>query len=114
MPASKPTTVDEYLRALPEDRRALVAQLRDLARRHLRSFREGIEFGMPYYRRSPVDAVGFANRAGYIAVYLGKATLAQVRDRVTDLDVGEGCLRFRPPGKIDFVLVEELFRLAAR
>jgi uncharacterized protein YdhG (YjbR/CyaY superfamily) len=107
------TTVDGYLKGLPEDRRAVIARLREIARRTLPGFTEGMEYGMPYYRRGRSDAVGFASKAQHIAIYVGRDVLAAHGTPLGAYDVGKGCVRFSHPDRIDWELVEAVFRTAA-
>lgn len=112
MVQSRASTVDSYLAELPDDRRAAIARMRALAVRFLKGFDEKMEFGMPYYRGPGGRGIGFASQARYIAIYCGEP--AAERARQAGLDVGKSCTRFPHPDRIDWAVVEDLFRLTAR
>ena len=44
-------TVTEYLLEVPEERLATLKKLRALCRKHLKGFKESMEYGMPSYWR---------------------------------------------------------------
>jgi uncharacterized protein YdhG (YjbR/CyaY superfamily) len=113
MTASAPKTVDGYLRGLPDDRRAAITRMREIAVRTLTGFTEGMEYGMPYYRRGPRDAIGFASKAQHIAIYAGEKVLSAHKRSLASYDLGNGCVRFARIDRIDWALVEALFRTAA-
>jgi uncharacterized protein YdhG (YjbR/CyaY superfamily) len=112
MVQSKGRTVEGYLLDLPAERRAPIERMREIALRTLTGFTEGIEYGMPFYRRSATEAVGFASQRQYIALYPGVEVLTAFRRELGGLDLGKGCVRFRRPEQIDWSLVERLFKAA--
>jgi uncharacterized protein YdhG (YjbR/CyaY superfamily) len=114
MVQSKARSVDEYLAGLPEERRAPVERMREIARRRLKGFEEGMEYGMPCYRRSPDGMVAFASQRQHVALYPGAAVLTALQKELTGLDVGKGCIRFARPEQIDWTLVERVFAAAGR
>jgi uncharacterized protein YdhG (YjbR/CyaY superfamily) len=114
MPADGTSPVDSYLAKLPPERRAVLERMRHLARRELVGFTEGLEYGMPFYRRDATTGVGFASRAGYVAIYPGDPILSELRARFASEHLGKGCVRFRRPDRIEWDAVEELFRRCAR
>ncbi len=115
MPVSKAATVDAYLDELPPDRRAVVATVRDLVRRHLPAgYAESMSFGMigwgiplerypDTYNRQPLGYVSLAAQKHHYALYLMCAYMdpadeAWLRDAFAvagkKLDIGKSCLRF--------------------
>jgi len=113
MTAAPAKSVEAYLEALPEDRRAVIARMREIALRTLPGFSEGMEYGIPYYRRGPHDAIGFSSRAQYVAIYAGENVLSAHRRPLEGHDAGNGCVRFARIDAIDWALVESLFRTAS-
>jgi hypothetical protein len=118
MPA-KPTTVEEYLSGLPEDRRKAIETVRQVILKNLdRDYEEGIQYGMigyyvPHrvypagYHCDPKQPLGFAglgSQKNYMSLYLmctyGDADRA-LRFREAwaktgkKLDMGKACLRFK-------------------
>jgi len=58
---AKPTTVEEYLASLPDDRRAAIGAVRDVILKHLDSgYEEGISYGMiGYYVPHKIYPAGY-------------------------------------------------------
>ncbi len=123
------TTVEEYLAALPDDRREVVASVADLVRRHLPpGYAEGIGFGMitwsvplerfaDTYNGQPLAYVSLAAQKRHYALYLmanyGDLELeSRFREQWIAtgrrLDLGKSCLRFRSLDDLDLGLVGEL------
>ncbi len=109
-------TVDEYLAALPEDRRAAISAVRYVILRNLPDgFREGMAFGMigyhvplerlpDTYNGQPLGLAGLASQKHHMSLYLNDVygnpeTEAWFRDRYVasgrKLDMGKSCVRFR-------------------
>jgi uncharacterized protein YdhG (YjbR/CyaY superfamily) len=114
MVQSKARTVDEYLGELPPERRVALQRMREIALRSLRGFQEGMEYGMPIYRRSPTEGVAFASQRRYVSVYPGVEVLTAFRRDLIGHDVGKGCIRFPSPEQIDWALVERIFKAVAK
>ena len=116
MASSRATTVEDYLAELPAERRAVVAEVRDLVRRHLPAgYEETMNWGMisyeiplarypATYNRQPLTYAALAAQKSHYALYLncvyqdaGRATaLADGFARAgKKLDMGKSCLRFK-------------------
>jgi len=82
---SKATTVDDYLRALPDDRRAAVSAVRDVILKNLDSnYEEGMQYGMIGYYvphrvypsgyhcdpKQPLPFASLASQKNYMSLYL--------------------------------------------
>jgi uncharacterized protein YdhG (YjbR/CyaY superfamily) len=103
--------VDAYVEQVDEGRRAAVALLRDLCRRHLVGFEEGMGYGMPGYRRagSGEGEIGFAAQKQYLSFYVTRTdVMAAHRDRLAGLSVGKGCIRYRRPEQVDEDVVRSI------
>jgi hypothetical protein len=108
-------TPQEYLDALPEERRAVIAALRDLILKNLPSgYRESINYGMltyevplerypKTYNKQPLAYLGLAAQKNYYSLYLmciysetgGEAKLREEFLKAgKKLDMGKSCLRF--------------------
>jgi uncharacterized protein YdhG (YjbR/CyaY superfamily) len=111
---STAVTVDEYLREVPEERRACLDALRRACREHLVGFDEAMAYGMPSYARDGEVAVAFASQKQHIALYMmRKDVLAAHRDRLAGLNVGKGCIRYRRPAQVDLAVVESMLEQTA-
>lgn len=115
MPKLKTTSVEQYLAALPADRRTIVEAVRKLVRRHLpRGYEEAVNWNMivyqvpleryPHtYNGQPLAYVALAAQKQYFALYLlgvyqreAQAALAEAFAAAgKTLDMGKSCVRFR-------------------
>ena len=110
------TTVEEYLKALPEERSAVVSGVRDLIRRSLPAgYQETFAWGMimyviplerfpKTYNGHPLSIVALAAQKNYYSLYLMGAYGNPEKERWLreeaikagkKLDMGKSCLRFR-------------------
>tara|TARA_Y100000758_G_scaffold291281_1_gene245534 strand:- start:227 stop:721 length:495 start_codon:yes stop_codon:yes gene_type:complete len=116
---SKVKDVEEYLAALPEDRREAITTIRKVILKNLpKGYEEGIQWGMPSYfvplsaypsgyncqPDQPLPFVGFASQKNHMAfygfcIYMDDA----LKDRFVEdwkktgkkLDMGKSCVRFK-------------------
>ena len=116
MVTSDARTPDEYIAALPEDRREAVRTVRDVVRDNLPAgFEEGMLYGMigwyiplerfpNTYNGQPLGLAALASQKNYMSLYLNSVygdprTEAWFKDRHAAsgkrLDMGKSCVRFR-------------------
>lgn len=121
MASSKAKTVEEYLAELPEDRRMVIASVRDLVNRHIPDgYVEAMSWGMiawevplsrypTTYNKQPLPYVALAAQKQYYALYLtvcyaNSAQDVVLRNAYADagmkLDMGKSCLRFKKPAEL--------------
>ena len=116
---SKVRDVEEYLAALPEDRREAITAIRNVILKNLpKGYEEGIQWGMPSYfvplseypsgyncqPDQPLPFVGFASQKNHMAFYGFCIYIDEVlKDRFVEdwkktgkkLDMGKSCVRFK-------------------
>jgi uncharacterized protein YdhG (YjbR/CyaY superfamily) len=103
--------VQTYLQHVPLDRVACLTELRQLCLNILVDYEEGMEYGMPCYKKNGTVEVGFASQKRYIALYILKPTVVDAyREELAGLSVGKGCIRFPRPDKVDFTVITKLLR----
>jgi uncharacterized protein YdhG (YjbR/CyaY superfamily) len=110
---SSAKTVPAYLKEVPAERKAALIKLRALCRRHLKGFKESMEYGMPNYRRNGVAEVGFASQKHFIALYILRTDVMRSHRymlNIPGVTLGKGCIRYLKPEKIDFNVVEKMLR----
>ena len=131
---SDAATVAEYLDALPADRRAEVAAVRDLVRANLPAgYDEAMRWGMiawevpmavsgPTYNGKPLMYVALGSQKRHIALYLCGLNCvagqeAELRAAYAaagrKLDIGKACLRFRGPEELEAGAVARVIRAVA-
>ncbi|MFD6355291.1 iron chaperone [Nocardia tengchongensis] len=114
MPRSTASTVDEYLSGLPDDRRAVLTEIRKLCREILADFREDMQYGMPVYERDGAAEIAFASQKQYISFYLMRSDLRETfSEQLAGHDMGKGCLRFRKAGTVDLALLRAILEATA-
>ena len=127
------TTVEGYIKQVPEDRRAAFEQLRQAILNHLpKGFVETISYGMIGYvvphttypagyhcsPKLPLPFINLANQKNFIALYhmgiyadpelLDWFVTAYPSHSKTKLDMGKSCLRFKKMDRIPFDLIGQL------
>jgi uncharacterized protein YdhG (YjbR/CyaY superfamily) len=110
-------TVTEYLLDVPQERLAVLKKLRALCRKHLKGFKETMEYGMPSYWRDGVAEVGFASQKNFVALYILRTDVMNAHtDQLqgTGISHGKGCIRYSKPERVDFAVVESMLKATAR
>ena len=106
--------VDSYLAQVPEGRRAVLGEMREVCRRLLPGFAESMRYGMPAYSRDGVAEIAWASQKRYISLYVMRAdVIAAHRELLAGLDVGKGCIRYRSPAAVEFTVVRSMLTAVA-
>ncbi|MFB6898037.1 iron chaperone [Streptomyces hydrogenans] len=114
MVRSEASDVPGYLAGVPEGRRAVLTEARELCRAELPGFDEVMAYGMPAYARDGVCEIAFASQKQYISFYLMRGDVREAfEERLAGRDMGKGCLRFRRPEQVDLDLLRDLLRATA-
>jgi hypothetical protein len=129
---SKATTVDQYLAALPEDRRAALSAVRDVILENLdEDYEEGIQYGMIGYYvphkvfpagyhtdpKQPLPFASLASQKSHMAVYL-MCVYGQQEQWFREawaktgkkLDMGKSCVRFKKLEDVALDVIGEAIR----
>jgi uncharacterized protein YdhG (YjbR/CyaY superfamily) len=125
---SEATTVDQYLAELPQDRRAALANVRQVVLENLPTgFEEVMNWGMityqvpletypDTYNKQPLMYAALASQKNYMAVYLSgiysseqsrKEFEAAYKATGKRFDVGKSCVRFRALDDLPLDLIGE-------
>jgi hypothetical protein len=131
MASSTATTVEEYLREMPEDRRAIISPLRDWINRHLpEGFEEAMNWGMiswqiplqryPHtYNNKPLLYASLAAQKQYNSLYLmclythgsiyNEDWLKnQFAEHQLKLNIGKSCVRFKQLEDLPLAVIAEV------
>jgi uncharacterized protein YdhG (YjbR/CyaY superfamily) len=129
MVQSKAATVEEYLDELPAERRAVLAEVRNVLKQNMPpGFRETVAFGMityciplekypNTYNKQPLGYVGLAAQKNYNALYLMRVygdpvqrqqLEAGFRQAGKKLDMGKSCVRFRKADDLPLDVIGKL------
>ena len=106
--------IDSYIAQVPEERRAVLTEIRDACRMLLAGFAESMTHGMPTYSRDGIGEIAWASQKRYISLYVMRADVLDAhRARLAGLDVGKGCIRYRSPAAGDFAVVRSMLTAVA-
>ena len=107
----KPTTIDEYLAALGDDKRAALEKLRKAIRAAAPKAVECICYGMPAFRLNGKPLVGFAAAAKHCAFHpMNGSTVKAHSADLQDYDTSKGTIRFQADDPLPTALVRKLVR----
>ena len=107
-------TIDEYIALFPEDRQAVLRQVRQTIRAAAPEAEERISYGMPALWQGET-LVWFAAMKDHIGLYPTAAGVEAFRDRLSAYKTSKGAIQF-PYGKpIDCDLIADItrFRVSA-
>jgi uncharacterized protein YdhG (YjbR/CyaY superfamily) len=106
----KPKTIDEYLDALSEDKRAALEGLRKTIKAAAPGAEECISYQIAAFRRNGI-LVGFGATAKHCAFYLmSSTTLEAHKDELEGYDTSKGTIRFQPDKPLPAALVRKLVK----
>ncbi len=106
----RPTTIDEYLAALPEEHRAALEHLRRTIRRAAPGAEERLSYGICAFRLDGM-LVGFGATRTHCALYLMSGrTVADHAAVLAPYDTSKGTVRFTPSAPLPDALVRRLVR----
>ncbi|GIV27225.1 MAG: hypothetical protein KatS3mg027_1039 [Bacteroidia bacterium] len=126
-------SVEEYINSLPEDRKIVIQNIRQVILKNLpEGFQETISYGMIGYvvphsiypkgyhcnPKEPLPFISIASQKGHIAIYhLGLYADQSLKQWFTNelsqhskskLDIGKSCIRFKKINEIPYDLIGKL------
>jgi uncharacterized protein YdhG (YjbR/CyaY superfamily) len=108
--AGKPKTIDEYLAALSDDKRAALERLRKTIRAAAPKAEECISYQVPAFRQNGM-LVGFGATAKHCVFYLmSSSTVEAHKDDLKDYDTSKGTVRFQAESPLPAALVRKLVK----
>jgi uncharacterized protein YdhG (YjbR/CyaY superfamily) len=109
--AAKPKTIDNYLAALPDDKRAALENVRNIIKAAAPRAEECISYGLPALRLDGKPLVGFGATAKHCAFYpMSSSTVDAHADLLTEYDISKGTIRFQPDRPLPATLVRKLVK----
>jgi uncharacterized protein YdhG (YjbR/CyaY superfamily) len=109
--AAKPATIDEYLAAVSDDKRAALEKLRKTIKAAAPKAEEGISYGLAAFRLNGKPLVAFGASANHCAFYPMSSTTVRVyQDELKDYDTSKGTIRFQPDKPLPAALVRKLVK----
>ncbi len=109
--AGKPKTIDEYLAALSDDKRAALEKLRKTIRAAAPKAEECISYQLAAFRLNGRPLVAFGATANHCAFYsMSSSTVAAHKDELKDYDTSKGTIRFQADKPLPVALVRKLVK----
>ena len=110
MPKTGARTIDEYLSALSDDKRAALEKLRKTIRAAAPKAEECISYQIPAYRQDGM-LVGFGATGNHCAFYLMSSSIVEAhKEELKDYDTSKGTIRFRADKPLPVGLVRKLVK----
>jgi uncharacterized protein YdhG (YjbR/CyaY superfamily) len=109
--AAKPKTIDEYLAALSDDKRAVLEKLRKTIRALAPKAEECISYQLAAFRLDGRPLVAFGATANHCAFYpMSAYTVEAHKDELKDYDTSKGTIRFQVDKPLPVALVRKLVK----
>ena len=106
----KPTTIDEYLAELSEDKRVALEKLRKIIRAAAPKAVECISYQVPTFKQNGM-LVGFGAGENHCAFYLmSVSAVSSHKDELKKYDTGKSTIRFLPDKPLPASLVRKLVK----
>ena len=106
---ANPKTIDEYLAALSNDKRAALERLRKTIRAAAPRAEECISYQLPAFRLDGKMLVWFGATANHCAFYPGAVVEAH-KDELKDYYTSKGTIRFQADNPLPATLVRKLVK----
>jgi uncharacterized protein YdhG (YjbR/CyaY superfamily) len=106
-----PTTIDEYLARVSEDKRAALQALRQIIHAAAPDAEECISYQIPAFRLNGM-LVGFAAARNHCALYAWNGSaVGMFADELSGYDTSKGTIRFTPEKPLPETLVRRLVEM---
>jgi uncharacterized protein YdhG (YjbR/CyaY superfamily) len=108
---SKPRTIDEYLAAVSDDKRAALQRLRRTIRSVVPKAEECISYGLAAFRLNGRPLIAFGAAEHHCALYpMSSATVRAHRDQLKGYDTSKGTIRFPADHPLPLAFVRKLVK----
>jgi uncharacterized protein YdhG (YjbR/CyaY superfamily) len=107
---AKPKTPDDYLGAVPSDKRAALETLRKRIKDAAPDAEECISYGIPAFRLNGRLLVAYGAATHHCAFYPGSVVHA-LKDELSGYDISKGTVRFSADRPLPAALVRRLVQL---
>lgn len=114
--ANKPTSIDEYLAALPDDQSKVLKKVRKAVRAGVPGADEKIAYGLPAVVLEGQPNLHYGAWKEHVGVYpvLAGSLPAKLAERVEPYRASKGTLKFKYADGIPYDLIEEIARGLSR
>lgn len=124
-----PTSVKEYLEAVPKERKELINFLHDFIQKSAPKLKTHFAYNMLGYgsfkylnhRKEEIDwpIIALANQKNYISVYVcamdsGEYLAEKNKDKLGKVSVGKSCIRFKKLEDVNLDVLKDVIQAAAK
>ena len=108
--SNKPTTIDEFLARLSNEKREALEKLRRAIKSAAPKAEECISYGVPAFRLDGKLLVAFGAATNHCSFYPGAHPIKAHKDQLKAYDTSKGTIRFPPDGPLPVTLVRKLVK----
>jgi len=108
--SAKPKTIDDYLAAVDDDKRAALNRLRKAIKAAAPGVEECISYGLPAFRLRGRFLVAFGAAAKHCAFYPGAHPIHAHKSALKAYSTSKGTIRFQPEAPLPASLVRSLVK----
>jgi uncharacterized protein YdhG (YjbR/CyaY superfamily) len=113
--APKTKTIDEYLVAVSDDKRAALEKLRNTIKAAAPKAEECISYGLPAFRLDGRVLVAFGAGVNHCAFYpCSGSTVAAFKDDLKPYETSKGAIRFQADEPLPATLVKKMVKARIR
>ena len=127
--AIKPTSVKEYLAAVPEERQQIINFLHDFIQKTAPSLKPHFAYNMigygkfkyTNYKKEVIDwpTIALANQKNYVSVYVcavvdGEYIAEKNKDKLGKVSIGKSCIRFNKLEKVHLPTLKKVIQAAIK
>lgn len=109
----KPSGIDEYIAAQPEDVRPVLQSIRETIRKAVPEATEKISWQMPTFWQGK-NIIHFAAFKKHIGLYPGPEAVAAFASRLTEYKTSKGAIQLPLDKPIDYKLITDIVRWGAK
>ena len=110
-PKTPAKNIDEFLAALPDDKRVALEKLRKTIKAAAPKAEECISYGVPAFRLDGRMLVAFGAAAKHCAFYPGAYPVKAHEDELKNYDTSKGTIRFQPNTPLPVALVRKIVKV---
>lgn len=126
---TKATTIEEYIAALPAERREVIEAMHGFIRKTVPSLKPHFAFNMLGYgsyqyknhKKETIEwpVVALASQKNYISLYVcaaenGECIAEKYKNDLGNVSVGKSCIRFKKPEDLDLVTLKKVLKEAEK
>jgi len=109
----KPTTIEEYIEAAPEETQAKLKQLHETIRKAAPGAKEGLKWSMPAYSFRKI-LVTFAVFKNHIGFYPMPSAIKAFANELTKFNTAKGSVQFPLDQKLPVSLISKMVRFRVK